>query len=192
MIEHAAHLLPAQGPIRVFIHHNTLHAFEDLPFDEAVCKGGEIFGCEPYLPEDRYRHHLTHGRIRVADLEAVLREDLGSRADEPVCRLGTRYDLRLAMLQYPLRTAPAAELRWFVAETDALTRFRAETPTALRESLRDETRHWIMRDLRNGREHAARGDRALREQALRAGCWGCWKSTAKRRSSGGATSHGKG
>lgn len=55
VIEHTGHLLPAQGPITVFIHHNTLHAFEDLTFDEGVPAGARIFGCLPYLPEDRYR-----------------------------------------------------------------------------------------------------------------------------------------
>src|SRR5262249_30900963 len=67
-IERAAHLLPAQGPITVFIHHNTLHAFEDLPFTEAVVQGGRLFGCQPYLPEDRYREKMARGRIRIADL----------------------------------------------------------------------------------------------------------------------------
>ena len=60
-IEHAAHLLPAQGPITVFIHHNTLHAFEHLPFHEAVAAGGKLFGCQPYLSEDRYREELARG-----------------------------------------------------------------------------------------------------------------------------------
>src|SRR6266545_2848792 len=105
-IDHAAHLLPAQGPITVFIHHNTLHAFEDLPFTDAVKKAAKIFGCQPYLTEDRYREKLGHGRIRFADLQAVLQEDLGPRADAKVLRLCTRLELRLAMLQYPLRYGP--------------------------------------------------------------------------------------
>ena len=125
-IEHAAHLLPAQGPITVFIHHNTLHAFEHLPFTEGVREGARVFGCEPFLPKDRYREALQRGRIRFADLEAVLSEELGPAAVERIASLCTRLELRLAMLEYPLRHGPAAELRWFVAETDALKKVRAD------------------------------------------------------------------
>ena len=80
-IEHAAHFLPAQGPITVFVHHNTLHAFEDYQFDEGVQRGARLFGCQPYLSEDRYRELFQSGRIVVEDLSAVLLEDLGERAD---------------------------------------------------------------------------------------------------------------
>ena len=155
-IEHAGHLLPAQGPITVFIHHNTLHAFEDLSFDEGVQAGARVFGCHPYLPEDRYRHELARGRIRSEDLAAVLVEDLVEQADALIGPLGTRYHLRLAMLEHPLRLGPPEELRWFIAETDALTRFPKELPAEVRERLIQETRHWVMRDLRNGHHHAHR------------------------------------
>ncbi|OWK37671.1 DUF2309 domain-containing protein [Fimbriiglobus ruber] len=151
-IEHAAHLLPAQGPITVFIHHNTLHAFEDLPFDEGVQNGARIFGCQPYLSEDNYRDKLQKGRIRVDDLEWVLRKDLGERAGEPVLKFCSRYDLRLAMLQYPLSTGPTEELLWYVAETDALRQVRSDASAAARGRLISETRHWVMRDLRGGQE----------------------------------------
>src|SRR5579884_4373523 len=103
VIEHAAHLLPAQGPITVFIHHNTLHAFEHLPFTEGVKQAARVFACQPFLTEQRYRDAVRRGRIRFDELEAVLREHLGPRADEPVGRFGTRLQLRVAMLQYPLR-----------------------------------------------------------------------------------------
>lgn len=148
-ISHAAHLLPAQGPITVFIHHNTLHAFEDLPFHEGVQQGARLFGCQPYLSKDRYRQKLVRGRIRLEDLTAVLREDLGTAADKPIGPLGTRLELRLAMLQHALRIAPLAELRWFVAETDALSRFRAEMPASVRERFVEETRRWILRDFQS-------------------------------------------
>jgi uncharacterized protein len=155
-IDHAAHLLPAQGPIAIFIHHNTLHAFEDRPFEQAVADGAAVFGCQPYLRMERYREALRKGRIRFADLLAVLEDELGLGAVEGVARLVNRLDLRLAMLQYPLRIGPAAELQWFVAETDALRRVRPEVSTTTRGKLIAETRRWVMRDLRGGNEQKGR------------------------------------
>jgi uncharacterized protein YbcC (UPF0753/DUF2309 family) len=148
VIEHAAHLLPAQGPITVFIHHNTLHALEDLPFHDAVKKGAHDFGCHPYLSEDRYRDDLQRGRIRFAEIQDVLEQDLGERAQEEIPCFGTRLDLRLAMLQFPLRTGPTEELVWYVAEANALRRVREEVSSAVRARLIAETRRWVVRDLR--------------------------------------------
>lgn len=158
IIEDAAHLLPQQGPITVFIHHNTLHAFESLPVHEALRKGAQVFGCQTYLNEDRYREALRLGRIRFAELREVLEEDLGVRAAGPVPGFGTRLDLRLAMLEYPLRTGPADELVWHVAEMDALRRVRPEVSSATRARLIAETRRWVMRDLRRGNGSAAAVD----------------------------------
>ncbi len=149
-IEHATHLLPSQGPITVFVHHNTLHAFEDLPFEEGLRAGLKTLGCEPFLSENHYRECLITGRIRQEELSSVLTEDMGDAADVMLGFLGTRFSLRMAMLEYPLQLASSAELRWAVAESDALRSFRAfvHGPTKLR--LVAETRHWVMRDLRNG------------------------------------------
>jgi uncharacterized protein YbcC (UPF0753/DUF2309 family) len=156
-IDHAAHLLPAQVPITVFVHHNTLHAFEHLPFDEAVKAGAATYGCHPYLPEEFYRREVARGRILPEDLAAVLIDDLGEDADFLIGFMGTRYHLRLAMLEHPLRLGTDAELRWLIAETDALHRFRAEAPRDVRRRVIDQARHWILRDYLDG--PAGLGDR---------------------------------
>jgi uncharacterized protein len=148
LIEYVAHYLPAQGPITVFVHHNTLHAFEHLGFDEGVQEGGRVFGCHPYLPEDRYREKLKRDRIRVADLDAVLLEDLGDEADRLVANFGTRYALRLAMLEFPLVSGSTAELRWLVAETDALRKFRTDVDITVRDQMISQTREWVLRHSR--------------------------------------------
>ncbi|MGE3821363.1 MAG: putative inorganic carbon transporter subunit DabA, partial [Isosphaeraceae bacterium] len=149
-IERAAHLLPAQGPITIFVHHNTLHAFEEFPFHEAVQKGARVFGCQPYLAESRYREALGLGRIRFSELKDVLKRDLGDRAEEVVVGGVTLRELRLAMLEYPLRTGPAEELLWYVAEADALRKVREEVSAVVRSRMIAETRRWVMRDLRRG------------------------------------------
>jgi uncharacterized protein YbcC (UPF0753/DUF2309 family) len=167
-IEHAAHLLPSQGPITVFIHHNTLHALEHLHFEDAVEEGARIFGCQPYLAESQYRRHLERGRIRQSDLSAILLEDLGDDADVLIGPFGTRFHLRLAMLQYPLRQAPDAELRWFVAETDALSKFRDDVPAAARQNMIHQTRHWVMRDLRRSTGPTSGEEPAIADRNMQA------------------------
>ena len=147
-VRHAAHLLPAQGPITVFIHHNTLHAFEQLPFDQAVRAGAARFGCEPYLSEVRYREALNRGRIRFADLQAELLEKLGPTANASIAGLCSRLELRLRLLQYPLARGATAELRWVMAESDALRRMRSDVSAVARGRLLSDTRRWVMRDLR--------------------------------------------
>ncbi|HSQ55515.1 MAG TPA: DUF2309 domain-containing protein [Gemmata sp.] len=157
LIDHAAHLLPAQGPITVFIHHNTLHAFEDMPFSQAIEHGAKVFGCQPYLAEEHYREALRTGRIRFDDLLTMLELELGIRAVEFVAQVGMRLDIRLAMLQYPLREGPAEEIMWCIAQTDALHRMTPDTSAATRRKLIAETRRWVMRDLRTRREDPGKG-----------------------------------
>ncbi|MEQ8788064.1 MAG: DUF2309 domain-containing protein [Pirellulaceae bacterium] len=144
LIEHCAHLLPSQGPITTFVHHNTLHSLEENRFDEAVLRGKTVYGCQPYLSEQHYRDLLRSGRIRDTDLVAVLLEDLDDDAQRFIGLLGTRYHLRSAMLQYPLRSGEDAQLRWLIDETDALVRFPAEAPADVRRRMLADTRRWVM------------------------------------------------
>ena len=62
-IDHIAHWLPTQGPIKDFIHHNTLHAVQHMPFHEGVALAGKIFGARSYLPIADYQKLYHQGRI---------------------------------------------------------------------------------------------------------------------------------
>lgn len=146
-IEHALHYLPTQGPISVFVHHNTLHPFEHLTFDAAVVEGGSLYGCEPYLSEERYRDELLRGRIRIEHLREILMADLGKSAEEVVCGFGSRYSLRLAMLQIELHSASEPELRWLLAESDLLNRFHSQVSPHRREQAIEQTRRYVSDDV---------------------------------------------
>jgi uncharacterized protein len=147
-IMHATHLLPAQGPINVFIHHNTLHAFEDMDFDSAVQHGAQVFGCEAYLPEARFRDELARGRIRTNELRAVLETDLGDAAAIEIAGLSTQLAIREALLLHPLLQGSAPELDWFMAESAGLLRMRQDIGEVQKRHLITETRQLVMRRLR--------------------------------------------
>jgi hypothetical protein len=132
IIDRLAHLLPAQGPISIFIHHNPLHAYEYLPFDEAVEQAAERLGREPFLAESRYRAKLTSGRILPADVDALVVEHLGARAAEDVAGIGPRLDLWRAIVLHGIPDVNGRELSWILEETDALRRLRTDVPARAR------------------------------------------------------------
>jgi uncharacterized protein len=135
MITHAARLLPAQGPIEVFVHHNTLHALEHLPFHAAVRQAWKIYGAEPYLSESRFRDLLSAGRITRDDLDAVLADDAESQQEGVFGlypELGNRALLRRAMMRHENYHGDVTQLHWVIAETDALEMFRSDIEPEVR------------------------------------------------------------
>src|SRR5687767_6499533 len=122
VIDRLAHLLPAQGPISIFIHHNTLHAFEHLPFEEAVEQAAVRLGREPFLAESRYRDKLASGRIRPRDVDALLLEHLGAGATQDIAGVGSRHDLWRAIVLHGIPAAAGVELSWILEETEVLSR----------------------------------------------------------------------
>jgi uncharacterized protein YbcC (UPF0753/DUF2309 family) len=132
VIDRLAALLPAQGPISIFIHHNTLHAFEDLPFEQAVERAAAELGREPFLAASRYRDKLASGRILAQDVETVVREHLGTNAAADVAGIGSRLDVWRAVVLHGIPAASRQELTWLLDETSVLSQFRADVPAQAR------------------------------------------------------------
>lgn len=57
------HFLPAQAPLKDFVHHNTLHAFQHDNFHTGLQKASEIFGYQVYLTLVDYRKLYHSGKI---------------------------------------------------------------------------------------------------------------------------------
>jgi len=49
VLHHLRHYLPAQAPLKDFVHHNTLHAFDNFSFFEALQKANSTFGYKTAL-----------------------------------------------------------------------------------------------------------------------------------------------
>lgn len=72
ILDHLAHWLPTQAPIKDFIHHNTLHAFQNRQFHDALLVAAEIFGANAYLSLDEYQSRFQRGEISLSAMNRVL------------------------------------------------------------------------------------------------------------------------
>jgi uncharacterized protein YbcC (UPF0753/DUF2309 family) len=171
-IEAVGHLLPAQGPLHAFVHHNTLHAFEHLPFEEAVVVAGDLYGTEPFQTEDQFAAHLASGRILDRDLDAVVSADWSAAVpgreivpglDELAFRRG-----RLRFL-FPILSGP--RLAWEKTETLLLEQFDRRLPSLRVASLAAHA----------DREFAHLPGRSARVAAFLSFLWECFERAAARR-----------
>lgn len=136
-LKRAAALLPGQRPIEAFVHHNTLHAFEDEPFEDAVRAAGRIYGAAPFMSEDVFREAYAAGRILERDLDAVLALRVPEQDAPPPARGSLRALVKSLMLT-PQSCGSATGgpgLRWRLAETPALERLPEGLPRTSREAL---------------------------------------------------------
>jgi uncharacterized protein YbcC (UPF0753/DUF2309 family) len=139
LIEHLEHTLPSQAPIRDFVHHNTLHGFQHLPFPEALASARRLTGASGYLPLERYRNYLQQGRICLDDLSAILIEECQIEPDAIFANTPNgpirQCDLYLAVLTTPRHPVSSCQLTWQIEEGGALQRLRTDLPEAARTRL---------------------------------------------------------
>ncbi len=137
LLEHLAHILPAQAPLKDFVHHNTLHGFQHRPFREALAAARSATGGQGFLPLSRYRDHFRQGRIDLADLHAAL-DETPELAENPT--LDGRIERRtilLAGLMADFGLPPLATWAWQVEEQGILHRTAPSVPARARERLLD-------------------------------------------------------
>jgi uncharacterized protein YbcC (UPF0753/DUF2309 family) len=144
VIEHFEHILPAQAAIKDFVHHNTLHGFQHLPFPQALAAAHRITGAYGYLPEEQFRACYRAGRITREDLEQILDADPEINTGEDILSAGgeplKRRDIILAALLHPLKTVSGCQLNWQVEELNALTAFQPDVDADSRTRLLDAAR----------------------------------------------------
>lgn len=66
------HYLPSQTPIKDFIHHNSLHAYQHMKFYDGIFKAGKIFGFQVTLELEDFRKLYLNGRIKTDVLDRII------------------------------------------------------------------------------------------------------------------------
>lgn len=77
VIHEIKHYLPAQTPLKDFVHHNTLHGFQNMKFHEALRKANQLFGYKTYFSINEFRQYYANKKINDQILNKVIIERKG-------------------------------------------------------------------------------------------------------------------
>lgn len=136
VVEHLGHLVPSQGPMTTFVHHNTLHGLQHLPFDEAIEKGEAFYGARGYWPVEAMRSQYRAGRISDADLDAVMADREEFAGAEVIGTIGdgtvTNADIRQLHLTHGVNAVDPERLRFLIHERDATRRLMDDVSPEIR------------------------------------------------------------
>jgi uncharacterized protein YbcC (UPF0753/DUF2309 family) len=71
-IDELKHYLPSQTPLKDFVHHNSLHAFQSYDFYEGIFKARDIFGYNVTLNIGEYRNLYKINRVNENILKDII------------------------------------------------------------------------------------------------------------------------
>lgn len=179
-LERAAHLLPEQAPLHAFVHHNTLHAFEDLPFERAVERAASLFDAEPYPSEAALLSYLRAGSIARDDVLAVVEEEYALTLQNAELGGLELRDFLVERLMAPFELPATAAVRYLLSEGLIATRLHARVNASRRAEVeavarkrypgRSDARQALLEELWSVLERATpneviRGPRLVRRSA---------------------------
>lgn len=123
-INHLDHILPGQRPLHKFVHHNTIHGFQHLPFEEGLAEYEKLTGVYGYLPDAKNRELYQQGRITDADLSAAFEHTKNLQSEQVVFHANDltirRKDIYQVALLHELPTLSISQLNWQIEERNVL------------------------------------------------------------------------
>ncbi|GAB6141867.1 DUF2309 domain-containing protein [Methylosoma difficile] len=136
-ISHLAHLLPGQAPIQDFVHHNTLHGYQHLPFEQALAEAERTTDINAYLPDNSFRAFYRQGRITDDDLNAAFATFPHLQAGQSVCELAQKNLNRQAIYQcallFDFDPVSTSHLNWLIEEQQVLSKLQTDVPPKVRQ-----------------------------------------------------------
>lgn len=140
-----SHYLPSQGPISTFVHHNTLHQFEDYEFFDGIEEAARLYSANAYFSEQKYQHEYQKGRITKTDLNKVLGDE-GFEASPWIYGHSKRRFYRCLLLSSP-PILTAETLRWRMIEKNQINKWLPTITNVKKEKIVKEDKANIGRKL---------------------------------------------